>query len=167
MPRGAVLTPAASDELKHRQIAIASAVCSQAPLAGESVIVAATETNERADGLIDMLTKDGFQIERLATGDVSRTVDAVCDRIASSQRLAILLTGQGAAALCLANRRGGVRAAFGSSVESVVEAVRSVGANLLVTDPAVQGAIAWRQMARAFTRGGRRECPAEWRQRLG
>ena len=79
--------------------------------------------------------------------------------------MGVLLTGEAAAALCLANRRRGIRAALGSSVASIETAIASIGANLLIIDPAGQSAFVLRQLLRTWTRG-RRDVPARYGDRL-
>ena len=97
---------------------------------------------------------------------VLEVVRQVTQALAAPARIGLVLTDRPAVALCLANRRASIRAAWGVSVASVREATQLIGANLLVLNPAQHGVYELRGMIREFLRG-RHDCPADYRQALG
>jgi hypothetical protein len=149
---GAVLTPAARDELKKFAVAIASAVPAK-PAATEAVCACIVETRCDARALAAAIENE-VSAEWLAAAELPAAVDGVCGRVAGGG-LGVLLTSGLAAALCLANRKRGVRAALGSSVAATDAAIASISANLLVVDPAGLSVFALRQLLRTWVRGRR------------
>jgi hypothetical protein len=59
----------------------------------------------------------------------------MCQAVALSGRRGLLLTRETAAAVCLANRRRGVRAAWAMDLPAAQRAVADVAANVLAVDP--------------------------------
>ncbi len=167
VPRGAVFTPAARDELRKRNVAVASAVVAQPEGTRGALVLGIAETKFEPAVLIDMCSTDAVTFERLSHMELIRVVDEICQEVVRGGKLGVLLTSQTAAALCLANRWPGVRAALGGSVQVVNDAVKSLAGNLLVIEPSGKSLFELRQMIRAWTRGGPRSCPAELRDRLG
>lgn len=171
VPRGAIFTPAARDELKQRNVAIASSVAagqgSKTVGTGKAALVmGVAEATYEPTALKDMLTRDGIQLELLLARGLIDAVDRLCEAVSDGTGLGLLLTGQVAAAACLANRKAGVRAAASTSVESTAAAVASLAANLLVVDPAAKSVFELRQMTRQLVAGGPKPCPAHLTQRL-
>jgi hypothetical protein len=78
-----------------------------------------------------------------------------------------VLTRHTAAALCLANRHPGVRAVRATDIPSTAATAAAVGANLLVANPAECTFFQLKQMLSEFCRGGVRECPEVFKERLG
>ena len=167
VPRGAVFTPAVRDELRKRNVAVASAVVAQPEDIRRKLVLGIAETKFEPAVLIDICSTDAVTFERLPHMGLIRVVDEICQEVVRGGKLGVLLTGQTAAALCLANRLRGVRAALGGSVQAVNDAVKSVAANLLVIEPSGRSLFELQQMIRAWTCGGTRSCPAELRDRLG
>jgi hypothetical protein len=165
VPRGAVFTPAARDLLRKHQVAIASAVAADeatSPL----LALAVAESNFRVSPLVAALAAEGMSLERVSPSGLLEVIDELCDRVARRGQLGLLLTGQTAAALCLANRQRGVRAGLGTSVEAVVKTVETIAATLLVIDPERMSLFELRRMASEFARLGRQSCPQALRERL-
>jgi len=167
VPRGAVFTPAARDELRKRQVAVASAVRAQGPTAAGRLVVGVADTNYRMASLVDMLASDGIKIESLAPSDLAAIVDNLCRRIVQSEQRGLLITERAAAAVCLANRQRGVRASLGANPQAVTEAIGEIATNLLVVNPSGKSHFELRLMARDFARAGQTVCPPALRERLG
>ena len=106
----------------------------------------------------------GCRPERLET--VAAAVGLLIEQVRGPGRLGVLLTENGMLALCAANRHRGVRAALGASPELARQAVRALGANLLVVDPAGRTLDELAGTLRAFTEDGPRECPSQHRRTL-
>lgn len=157
---GAVLTPAARDELKKYAVSVASAVPAVAAQSQMPLCACIAQTASDARPLEAVVEGEMAGLTWLRETKLPAAVDAVCGRVLDGA-LGVLLTGESAAALCLANRRPGVRAALGTSVAAIDAALESIAANLLVVDPAGQSAFALRQLLRAWVRG-RRNVPARY-----
>ena len=168
VPRGAIFTPAARDELRKRNIAIASRV---SPLAGSAtshtLVVGMADTSYNPASLVQMFCSDRLKIERLPSVGLINIVDELCEHVSKGGTFGLLITEQSAAAICLANRYLGVRAVLGHSVLAVRDASSSVAANFLVIDPTGKGLFEMRQMVRTLTRYKQNECPPALRQKLG
>jgi len=164
--RGAVFTPAARDELKQHGVSIASAVRAGIKQAKLRIGLAAAETKYDAKAFIAALATDGFEVETLKENCLPGTIDKLCCRV-KHDGVGLLITSSAAAALCLANRQSGVRAALAVNVAAVEGAVSAIGANLLVVDPAGKSLFELRQIVRQWLRGGRPACPAALETLLG
>ena len=81
---------------------------------------------------------------------VLEVVRQVTQALAAPARIGLVLTDRPAVALCLANRRASIRAAWGVSAASVRAATEQIGANLLVVNPAEHGFSELRGMIREF-----------------
>jgi len=164
----AIVTPAVRDELQRRGIALEYAQEEgPSPAGGVRLIVVNARKGFQTAALTGALGRDGVQVE-VATADC---LIAATDRLAADLRaastLGLLLTPHVAAALCLANRHAGVRAAAAGDLPDMTAAVEAVGANLLVVDPSAAAFFQLKQMASEFCRGGVRSCPAALSSKLG
>ena len=155
----AVVTPAVNDLLRKRNIGVTRDEFQPADrLAGTPLVMAASETSYDPAPL---LAQTGGEL--LTAGTLAKAIEALAERIRGRNQLGVLLTGQIAAAVCLANRRQGVRAAVGGSLPMIRDAVQSVAANLVVIDPAGRTLTELAKMVREFLRDGPRECPLAYR----
>ncbi len=168
VPRGAIFTPAARDELRKRNIAIASRV---SPVPGSAtshtLVVGMADTSYNPAALVQMLGSDRMKIERLPSVGLINIVEELCEHVTKGGTSGLLITEQSAAALCLANRQRGVRAVLGQSVSAVRHASAAVAANFLVIDPTGKGLFELRQMVRTLTQCKQNEYPPALRQKLG
>jgi hypothetical protein len=179
----AIVTPAARDWLRERRVELVfdsdtkgSGGSNQAkndkPAAAKgsqptrSLALAVANMKFDSSSLVRALARDGIQTEQLARVGLTGTIDELGSLVGRGSQLGWLLTGEVAAAACLANRQRGVRAAVAATAGDVREAIRSLGVNLLVVNPASQTFWQLLNMGRAFLGGGPRECPAEFAQRL-
>lgn len=165
VPRGAVITPAARDELKQRNVTIASAVGPMKSSSGTVVHVAVAGTRYDAEPLLAALSGEGVQVERSAAMSLIEATAALAP--AAARGCALLITDDIPAALCLANRQPSVRAALASDAAAVDAAVASVGPNLLVIAPTGRSVFEMKQTVRAWLRHGRPVCPAALSNHLG
>jgi hypothetical protein len=156
VPRGAVFTPAARDELRKFAVAVASATDGKTS-PRVRLVLAAAETSFEPTALATALAGEGIAVDRIAAGDLSNAVDTLTRKVVVDKLLGILITDMPAAALCLANRQRGVRAALGYSLEAVSEAVNVIAANLLVIDPRSRSLLELRRFTRELVRAGRPE----------
>ncbi len=121
--RGAVFTPAARDELRKHQVTVASAV--QKSAATGTVALAVDDDAYDVQPLLAALLSDNVQLERLGPTTLLPAIEQLCQRVTRGQ-WGLLITRVSSAALCLANRRAGVRAALGTDVPAVAAAVEAV-----------------------------------------
>ncbi len=161
VPPRAVITPAVRDELIRRNVALAyaSPESTGAAVASRLVLVA---TDKRFDPtpLLGALRSQGIDAQQHRCDCLIAATDRLAGEITQPRTLGVLLTRHVAAGLCLANRLRGVRAVSG------IDDVDSVGANLLVLDPAAVSMYQLRQIVGSFCRAGVRQCPEALRERL-
>jgi hypothetical protein len=168
IPPGAIVTPAARDELYRRNVTLSF---SPAAVGGRTgglrlVLVAAGGRFDPAS-LAEAIGQDGIQVERHKLSCLIKATDQLAAEVVRPDTLGSLLTPHVAAALCLANRHPGVRAVHASDIPTTAAAIAAVGANLLVVDPAGTTFFQMKQMLAEFCRGGVRECPEVFKKRLG
>ncbi len=147
--RGAVITPAARDYLKQQGIAVSRGTVAAASQTsgGVALVLGVAETAYDPTALVNDLAKRGTQVQQLARTGLSSVVPEMCDAVALGGQRGLLLTGETAAAVCLTNRRRGVRAAAASDLATVDTAIRSIACNLLVIDPRRAGTFPLQRMA--------------------
>ena len=164
---GAVVTPSVRDELRKRQIALRFNAETDAdlPVAADLVLGVAGGAQATGSALAAVQAEAG-SAERIERDCVLEVVRQVSQAVAGQRRIGLVLTDRPAVALCLANRQASIRAAWGMNVDSVREAAKLIGANLLVVNPARHGVYELRGMIREFV-GGRHECPKVYRRALG
>jgi len=154
--RGAVITPAAKDLLKEKNIAIAwqaGTTNNPARVGGQSLVVGVAETKYCPAKLCGQLRKSGVAVEQLArTGWVQVTTE-LCDHVAKSGKAGVLFTTVTAPAVCLANRVRGVRAVTAETRAGIETSIRAAGANLLVVNPTGRGAWELTKIIELFTHG--------------
>ena len=158
VPRGAVFTPAARDEIRKHGVTIASAVEMSKVASGTVLHVAAAATAYNAQPLWQSLLADNIQVETTVSSELPGAIEVLAGAAAGG-RIALLVTEQVASALCLANRYRNVRAALGSNVAAVANAVAEVGPNLLVVDPTGHSVFEMKQSIRHWLRSGQPVCP--------
>ena len=164
----AVLTPAARDLLRQKKISVGYRIEQKSTAAiRHTLSIGLAETRFEPTLLVRMLSESGTAVEQIARSGLASVTDELCDLAAKSGHLCLLLTGQTAASVCLANRQRGVRAVLGVNVKSVSEAVSAIGANVLIVDSSGRSAFELRQMVREFIKPGERRCPSDWLARLG
>jgi hypothetical protein len=147
----AVITPAASDLLRARKIVIQRSAAKPAAAAtGRALVLALAETSYEPATLIERLGREGFLIEQLARTGMADVIAELSEAAAKGGKPAVLLTGACELALCLANRRRGVRAALGTDRASVKLAREQIGVNVLAINPAVTMGFQLQQTIREF-----------------
>jgi hypothetical protein len=164
--KNAVLTPAARDLLKQHHISISrstDAMGAKKP----ALAVAVCDTSADPAQLVRLLAPLVSGIERLAKTGLATVVAELTDTVLKDGRLGLLLSGKPDVACCLANRRPGVRAAVARDRDEVAQAVRNLGLNLLVVDPARRSLFQLGQMVKQFLQAGSAQCPAALKEQLG
>lgn len=170
VPRGAVITPAARDYLRDHKITIgyeARHWASHTKISGPSrLALGVAETRFEPATLIARLGRLAVTVDQVARIGLIGVVDELTERVRLGGERGLLLTGEPEAALCLANRVTGVRAAAARCHLGVRQARRAVGLNLLVIDPT---GVSQHQLERAIREfcEGESICPGKYAQRLG
>ena len=161
VPPRAVITPAVRDELIRRKVTVAYAPpdATGAVVPIRAVLVV---TGKRFDTtpLPGALNSEGIEVQEHRCDCLIAATDRLAGEITRPDTLGVLLTRHVAAGLCLANRLRGVRAVSG------IDDAASVGANLLVLDPAAVSMYQLRQIVSSFCRAGVRQCPDIFKERL-
>ncbi|HVX59290.1 MAG TPA: hypothetical protein VHC19_01765 [Pirellulales bacterium] len=162
VPAKAVITPAVRDLLRQKKIDIGFALPGKAAAKVRlPLVVGVAETKHDAAGAMQAVAIAGVTIERLTRVGLAPVVGELCEAVSKGGKLGLLLTNETAAALCLANRRPGVRAVAATSIAATPRAVRSVGANLLTVDPAGRTMFEMQRIISQFVAGAPYACPAE------
>ncbi len=167
VPPQAVITPAVRDELQRRNIALAFASPPPVRADGQLRLVMVTAGSRFDPTRLAMaLDKEAIRLERHTSDCLMAATDLLAGEVARGDTLGLLLARQTAAGLCLANRHRGVRAVSAADAPAVSAAAVAVGANVLVIDPTAGGIFQLKQMVTEFCRGGVRQCPEVFQQRL-
>jgi len=167
VPPKAVITPAVRDELQRRNITIEFADAdAKRPAGSLRVVLIAAGQGIDPTPLVAALRREGLNLEEETSDCLIAATDRLAAEVSKPDTLGVLLTRHTAAALCLANRHRGVRAVSGSDARAVSTAAASVGANLLVLDPAAGSLPQLKQIVGEFTRGGVRPCPEVFQGKL-
>jgi hypothetical protein len=158
-----VVTPAVRDELIRRGVALTSGKKTEDQAAPVRLAMILMGTDFDPASLVAGLAREGFRVEPSSLDCIIASTKQLAAEVAAGGTLGVLLTRHTAAGVCLANRLAGVRAVSGSEAS----AARSIGANILVTNPKMGTFFQLKQMVTEFCRGGVRECPAVFRAQLG
>jgi hypothetical protein len=162
----AVVTPAAKDLLRDQKIALVRGEVTKPGNTWKlSLVAGLAETTFEPASLWREIKAENIQIEELARTGVASVTTELCEQVTRGGRLGILLTTNVAAAVCLANRTSGVRAAEARCATSTRDAVRGVGVNLLVVNPVGKSTFELKRMIGVLLAGGG-DCPAEWQGKL-
>jgi hypothetical protein len=148
--KGTVVTPLALDLMKRRGISLRYAAN------GEATEVKAKGTGEWAFAIEGPASGKAEAIRRTlldAWAEVAAP-DASYWVLSGTDRGALVLTPEASVAAWRANRVEGVRAATACDVDSVSRAVKHLGVNVLVIEPALHSIPSMKAMAEAFRRGG-------------
>jgi ribose 5-phosphate isomerase RpiB len=166
VPARAVVTPAVRDALRKKRITIVSQseTCDAEP-GSDTCIVGVVDPAGQFGSATAAVSAELGDVRRLDSDCVVKAIRGVVGEVETGQGAGIVFTGQPSVALCLANRQPGIRAAWAVNAAAVQEAEQSIGANLLVINPASHGMYELRAMIREFARGTH-ACPKQYRKAL-
>lgn len=149
---GTIVTPLARDYLKKHGIElrfVADTLTHAARNVGEWGFVI-----EATSGVVESLRR-AWLSGADAWNELGNTLDDAVRWVAADQsRGAVVLTDEGAVAVYRACQTPGVRAAAAADVDAVARAVRGLGVNLLVIEPAGKPIALMKQMSTSFRRVG-------------
>lgn len=167
LARGAVVTPAARDLLRENNIHVSHSTAPNPAWQGaRQLVLAVAATAYEPAALSAALARRSIRIEQIARVGLTGVIDSLIERIALGGERALLLTGEPEVAVCLANRRRGVRAVACGCHSSAKRALRKVAANLLVIDPRGKSSHELSQIAEELS-ANQLHCPAEYASQLG
>jgi hypothetical protein len=148
--RGTIVTPLAFDLMKRRGISLRYAAN------GEASSEKAKGAGEWAFAIEGPISGKAEALRRALLGTWSEVPapEAAPWVVAGADRGALVLTPEASVVAWRANRVEGVRAASACDVDSVVRAVKYLGVNILVIEPALHSISSMKAMAEAFRRGG-------------
>lgn len=164
VPQRAVVTPAVKDELKQRNVQLLRQDANEAEGSvsqprNAKLVIAAAITNFDAGALSRSISQPHDVVS--CGGSLSEAINQLAGQVGQG-RLAVLLSDAPAAAVVLANRHAGVRAALATSFPAVRRAVEEIGANLLIVEPFGRSLSELGALIGEFIQGGRRECPRKY-----
>ena len=162
-----VITPAARDLLRERKIELAcQSISMRSSDSTTPLAIAVANTRFSVNELIRALRNEPLAVHNLVSRGFVEMLGELTESVATRTTLGLFITDDVAAALCLANRRQGVRAAAVANAAGAADAVRSIGANLLVVSPRGRNLFELKSLATRFCRGWPRECPEVWGGRM-
>ena len=168
VPPQAIVTPSVRDELRRRHITLLfarpAATASQSDT-GRLVLVVAGSYDPSV--LAAGLSAEGLAVDVRRTDCLMKASDLLAAELARAGTLGVLATRHVAAGICLTNRLAGLRAVAGLDPATVADEASSVGANLLVVNPAAFGLQPLKLLVLQFCHHAGHECPEVFCQRLG
>jgi hypothetical protein len=159
---GALVTPSVRDELRRRGIELVERSSGKKTEPHVPVLLVAGRTGHDPEMAVQALRQDGIEVRTESTPCLVEATAKLAAAVAA-RSLGVLWTRHTAAGLCLANRHAAIRAVLSAGVSATSVAVATVGANVLVVDPAAGTLYEKKQVMREFCLGGVRECPEELR----
>jgi hypothetical protein len=159
---GAVITPAARDVLRQHEVDVRTSEGQQA-VSATPVAVGIVAAGVSPDVLRELLDRAAIASNFVEASTLSEMINKLGDYLVKQQSLGVLLTEQPAAALCMANRRAGIRAVQAEDVPSMRCAVAAVGANLLAVNPRGLSSASLLRVMQEFVAGGPYACPESLR----
>ena len=159
---GTVVTPMAWDLLKKRRIVVRvvsgrDAILARDRRSGEWGFAIESTRNS---GIVSSLRR--HWLDGSDWSEVGTSAEAAAGWVVERDgRGALVLADEASPATWRANRVEGVRAATVGDVDSTVRAVRSLGANLIVVEPASRSIHLLKQIGERFRGGGAPEIP-DW-----
>ncbi len=165
---GTVLTPSAREVLQDKKVAVRYTTTTLKPVsvAGPRVTLVAALTPVEVISIAEPLTRSGIAVEASTSRCLVETSDRMAQVLTDQSARGVILTAYRSAALCLLNRKPGVRAVSVDGIESIEQEVREVGANLMVVDPIGKSQFHLKRMVEAFARLDGIECPSALTERL-
>lgn len=154
LPR-AIVTPAAKDELKKRNIRLirqgeSGATNTTNKTTSGKLLAANLGADYQAKTLAQLTAAYGANLEQHSLTALPQLVANHAARVSREGAKAVWFTSQAAHAVCLANREAKVWAVQGSDEASVKAAMSSIPANVLVIDPQGKSQYTLRKMMDAF-----------------
>ena len=136
VPPSAVVTPAAIDMLRDRNVTLVRSTRDGQNNAEKNQLwIVNAVSSFDASRLGKELQRQGMLLNRQTTSHLTDAVRYVVDHLSRGVGRAVLLTEHTAAACCMANRSPLVRALHAKSVEEIEQACEEMAPNLLLLNP--------------------------------
>ncbi len=136
VPPSAVVTPAAIDMLRDRNVTLVRSTRDGQNNAEKNQLwIVNTVSSFDASRLGKELQRQGMLLNRQTTSHLTDAVRYVVDHLSRGVGRAVLLTEHTAVASCMANRSPLVRALHAKSVEEIEQACEEMAPNLLLLNP--------------------------------
>ncbi|MDH3718762.1 MAG: hypothetical protein OES79_11640 [Planctomycetota bacterium] len=155
---GAVITPAARDVLRQYEVDVRTSQ-GQHEVPATPVAIGIVASGVSPTTLRELSERAAIAANFMEACELSEMINKLGDYVIRQQALGVLLTEQPAAALCVANRRAGIRAVQAEDVPSMRCAVAAVGANLLAVNPRGLSSASLIRVMQEFVAGGPYACP--------
>ncbi len=145
----AVITPSVKDELRKRRIRLEVEASSDCPARCANLTVASCLRSPDAVRAAATLPLPQGCVEQRCE-DLQPAVECAVEAVRNARHVALVLTEQTLAAVCLLNRNAHVRAAQARTPDDVRQAVRAIGANVLAVDPRQLTTNQWQVIVQKF-----------------
>jgi hypothetical protein len=153
----AIVTPAARDELKHRNVRLlrqgeagANKQANTNQLAGTTLLATNLAADYQPLSLAQLMSAYGAGVQHHPASALPGIVASESQRVVNEAKKAVWFTSQPAHAVCLANRHAGVWAVQATVENDVASAMNTIAANVLVINPQGKSQYALRKMIDAF-----------------
>jgi hypothetical protein len=160
IPARAVITPSARDLLRDKNISVTRALMTSST-SPTQLIIGTAGVKLDISSVLRGLASRGVTAEQLPAVGLGQVTNELAEEVAKGGKLAVLLTGNPAAAVCLANQHRGVRAAMAANRGEVNEVIRAVGCNFLVVDATRRQNAELLRIVETFASAPPRQCPVE------
>ena len=164
----AVLTPAARDWLRERGVEVVRSESSplKSQNRGTSLTLAVSESEYDPGMLIQALRRGGIDVSMLPQSELVASIQEMVSGVVQDGRPGLMFTNNLPLALCLANRQRGIRAVEGRDAAQTREAIKSVGANLVIVNPTGRALFELVGICRELAHARACECPEPYRVHL-
>ncbi|MGD9645829.1 MAG: hypothetical protein AB7U73_08960 [Pirellulales bacterium] len=167
---GAVITPAAKDELRERAMKVVPGERESATGATDrgvtALVIGTVDASAAFDTALAGLRRQKIDIAQLPRLTLVEQIEALVAEVVRGGRRGVLVTGEVSTAACLANRHRGVRAVLGVSRQQVRRDVERLAANLLIVDPTARSTFELMQLLREFATSSAGQLSPALRDRL-
>lgn len=155
LPR-AIVTPAAKDELKKRNIRLirqgeSGATNTTNKTTSGKLLAANLGADYQAKTLAQLVASFGATIEQHPATNFAAVIADHAHRVVRESQKAIWFTSTPAHAVCLANRHAGVWAVQGFDERALAESLKTTRANVLVVDPKGKSQYMLKRILETFT----------------
>jgi hypothetical protein len=157
---GTVVTPSVKDDLRKRNIRLEflAEPAATDKAAEELTVARCTRTAEAARAAGSLAHPAGATVT--VFDDLRSAAQTVAGIVSDARRIAVLLTDDPLAAVCLANRCPAARAAWVRDAAELREAMTAIGVNVLVVHPGTITRATWSELLTVFRQDLPRRSPS-------
>ena len=154
VPLAAVITPSARDFLKQQRARLERVETNNdktsSPPNRRTLSLVVGGERIAAEPLRRIIEQAGLSVQSMPFTGVTGSIAEVADAVALGGNLGVMVTTEVAVAVCLANRRRGVRAGAVTDVADIETAINSIAMNLMIVSAAGRTTWQLQRMVQGF-----------------